>query len=143
MWIHDFLYRNWKYADKRWGRNLQRCLHPAMYLTFIEHGFFHMLTWSSYILSFGNTIFMKCSSLGSPHTLMRSAYGKSWIWCGTENIMIKVSCNVSGRSRISHRGGVDLIRGAVDPWGTYISKILHVKTKESGPIGGCTPGMPP
>ena len=33
-------------------------------------------------------------------------------------------------------GGVDLVRGAVDPRGSYISKILHVKTKESGPIGG-------
>ena len=33
-------------------------------------------------------------------------------------------------------GGVDLIRGAVDPRGSYVSKILHVKTKESGPVGG-------
>ena len=30
-------------------------------------------------------------------------------------------------------GGVDLVRGAVDPRGGYVSKILHVKTKESGP----------
>ena len=33
-------------------------------------------------------------------------------------------------------GGVDLVRGAVDPQGGYVSKILHVKTKESGPVGG-------
>ena len=33
-------------------------------------------------------------------------------------------------------GGMDLIRGALDPRGGYISKILHVKTKESGPLGG-------
>ena len=33
-------------------------------------------------------------------------------------------------------GGVDLVLGAVDPRGGYISKILHVKTKESGPVGG-------
>ena len=33
-------------------------------------------------------------------------------------------------------GGVDLIGGAVDPRGGYVSKILHVKTKESGPMGG-------
>ena len=33
-------------------------------------------------------------------------------------------------------GGVDLVRGAVDPRGGYVLKILHVKTKESGPIGG-------
>ena len=43
---------------------------------------------------------------------------------------------ISGGSRISHRG-------AVYPRGGYISKILHVKTKESGPIGGCMPGVPP
>ena len=30
-------------------------------------------------------------------------------------------------------GGVDLVGGAVDPRGGYVSKILHVKTKESGP----------
>ena len=34
-------------------------------------------------------------------------------------------------------------RGAVYPRGGYISKILHVKTKESGPVGGCMPGVPP
>ena len=33
-------------------------------------------------------------------------------------------------------GGVDLVGGAVDPRGGYVSKILHVKTKQSGPIGG-------
>ena len=33
-------------------------------------------------------------------------------------------------------GGVDLVRGAVDPRSGYVSKILHVKTKESGPVGG-------
>ena len=40
-------------------------------------------------------------------------------------------------------GGVDLVRGAVDPRGGYISKILHVKTKESGPIGGARAGRAP
>ena len=45
-------------------------------------------------------------------------------------------------------GGVDLVRGAVDPRGGYVSKILHVKMKESGPIGGgtrraCPPLDPP
>ena len=33
-------------------------------------------------------------------------------------------------------GGMDLVGGAVDPRGGYISKILHVKMKESGPMGG-------
>ena len=33
-------------------------------------------------------------------------------------------------------GGVDLVVGAVDPRGGYVSKILHVKTKESGSVGG-------
>ena len=51
----------------------------------------------------------------------------------------------SGGSRISRRGGgVDLVGGAVDPRGGYVSKILHVKTKESGPIGGgARAGRPP
>ena len=41
-------------------------------------------------------------------------------------------------------GGVDLIGGAMDPRGGYVSKILHVKTKESGPVGGGrAPGAPP
>ena len=43
---------------------------------------------------------------------------------------------VSGGSRISRRGGVDLVWGAMDPRGGYVSKILHVKMKESGPVGG-------
>ena len=34
---------------------------------------------------------------------------------------------------------MDLVRGAVDPRGSYVSKILHVKTKESGPVGGARP----
>ena len=41
---------------------------------------------------------------------------------------------------------MDLVEGAVDPQGGYVSKILHVKTKESGPIGGsrgCTQHVPP
>ena len=40
-------------------------------------------------------------------------------------------------------GGVDLVRGAVDPRGGYVSKILHVKTKESGPVGGVCAGCAP
>ena len=49
----------------------------------------------------------------------------------------------SGGSRISRRGGVDLVQGAVDPRGGYVSKILHVKTKESGPVGGARAGRAP
>ena len=33
-------------------------------------------------------------------------------------------------------GDVDLVGGSVDPRGGYLSKILHVKTKESGAVGG-------
>ena len=40
-------------------------------------------------------------------------------------------------------GGHGPHRGAVDPRGGYVSKILHVKMKESGPVGGCTLGAPP
>ena len=51
--------------------------------------------------------------------------------------------HVSGGSRISRRGGVDLIGGAVDPRGSYVLKILHVKMKESGPMGGACAGRAP
>ena len=34
-------------------------------------------------------------------------------------------------------------RGAVDPRGGYVLKILHVKTKESGPVGGARAGRAP
>ena len=40
-------------------------------------------------------------------------------------------------------GGVDLVLGAVDPRGGYVSKILHVKMKESGPVGGARAGRAP
>ena len=42
----------------------------------------------------------------------------------------------SGGSRISRRGGVDVVGGGVDSRGGYVSKILYVKTKELGPLGG-------
>ena len=49
---------------------------------------------------------------------------------------------LSGGSRISRRGGVDLVGGPVDPRGGYVSKILYVKTKESGPVGGARRARP-
>ena len=51
--------------------------------------------------------------------------------------------NASGGSRISRRGGVDLVGGGVDSRGSYVSKILYVKTKELGPLGGRALGAPP
>ena len=37
-------------------------------------------------------------------------------------------------------GDLDLMGGGVDSRGGYVSKILYVKTKESGPLGGaCVP----
>ena len=54
----------------------------------------------------------------------------------------KSSQTYSGGSRISRRGDVDLTRGADSPGG-YVSKILYVETKESGPLGGRAPGTPP
>ena len=33
-------------------------------------------------------------------------------------------------------GGVDLVGGGVDSRGGYVLKILYVKPKESGPLGG-------
>ena len=50
---------------------------------------------------------------------------------------------ISGGSRISRREGMDLIGGSVDSWGGYVSKILYVKTKELGPLGGMCAGRAP
>ena len=47
----------------------------------------------------------------------------------------------SGGSRISRGGDVDLI-GGVDSRGDYFSKILYVKMKEFGFLGGRAPGTP-
>ena len=38
---------------------------------------------------------------------------------------------------------MDLEGGGVDSRGGYVSKILYVKTKELGPLGGRTLGVPP
>ena len=35
------------------------------------------------------------------------------------------------------------VGGGVDSRGGYFLKILYVKMKESGPLGGHAPGMPP
>ena len=44
--------------------------------------------------------------------------------------------NCSGGSRISRRG-------SADSRGSYVSKILYIEMKESGPLGGRAPGTPP
>ena len=49
----------------------------------------------------------------------------------------------SGGSRISRRGGVDLVGGGVHSRGGYVSKILYVKMKELGPLGGAHAGHAP
>ena len=40
-------------------------------------------------------------------------------------------------------GGMDLIGGGVDSRGGYVLKILYVKTKELGPLGGVCWVCPP
>ena len=51
----------------------------------------------------------------------------------------------SGGSRISRRGGGRRPRreGVVDSRVGYVSKILYVETKESGPLGGVPSAAPP
>ena len=51
--------------------------------------------------------------------------------------------HTSGGSKISRRRGVDLVGEGVDSRGSYISKILYVKTKELGPLGGARAGRAP
>ena len=38
---------------------------------------------------------------------------------------------------------MDLVGGDVNSRGSYVSKILYVKTKELGPLGGARAGRPP
>ena len=38
-------------------------------------------------------------------------------------------------------GGIDFI-GGIDSRGGYVSKILYVEMKKSGPLGGHAPGSP-
>ena len=38
---------------------------------------------------------------------------------------------------------MDLVGGGVDSRGSYVSKILYVKTKELGPLGGACAGRAP
>ena len=74
-------------------------------------------------------------------------------WLSKMSLQYGLRCNdsseshrnnsTSGGSRISRRGGVDLVRGAMDPRGGYVLKILHVKMKESGPVGGARAGRAP
>ena len=52
----------------------------------------------------------------------------------TDDQRFHLKSQVSGRSRIS-LGGVNLI-GGMDSQGIYVSKILYIETKESGPLGG-------
>ena len=40
-------------------------------------------------------------------------------------------------------GGVDLVGGGVDSRGGYVSKILYVRTKQSGLLGGRARRTPP
>ena len=40
-------------------------------------------------------------------------------------------------------GGMDLVGGGVDSRGGYVSKILYVKMKELGPLGGAHAGRAP
>ena len=41
----DPWFRYWKYHDKRWGIHLQTHLHPAIYVTFIDHDLFCVMSW--------------------------------------------------------------------------------------------------
>ena len=62
-------------------------------------------------------------------------------WLGVGWYIITNLC--SGRSRISRRGGVDLLAGAwTSNVGTFSLK-MYVKMKELGPVGGHVPGTPP
>ena len=59
----------------------------------------------------------------------------------TDDQRFHLKSQVSGGSRIS-LGGVNLVGGSVDSQGGYVSTILHIETKESGPLGGVRRARP-
>ena len=62
----------------------------------------------------------------------------------SENKHKHMFLHISGGSRISRRRERGPRRGGgMDSRGSYISKMLYVKTKESGPLGGRAAGTPP
>ena len=56
--------------------------------------------------------------------------------------LFTIAFSFSGGSRISRRGRGPR-RGGMDSRGGHVSKILYVKTKESGPFGGACPAHAP
>ena len=87
----------------------------------------------------------------APFTRSTPPYGKSWIHhC---SCIFAVYHLASRRTHVwphsvadpgfPRREGVDLVGRGVDSRGGYVSKILYVKTKESGPLGGACSGQPP
>ena len=78
----------------------------------------------------------------SPHQFLMESKGSSsrsrnLVEGGRGGWLQDCDCASSGGSRISCRGGINLVggRGSVDSRGGYVSKILYVETKESGPNG--------
>ena len=86
------------------------------------------------ILSYQHTKFSKCTRLRSPRPTMRSTppYGKSWIrhWVWKPIQQLSVADPGFSIGECRH------LIGGVHSRGGYISKILYVETKESGPLGG-------
>ena len=77
--------------------------------------------------------------------MMKCFTSKYRQFIGKGNIYFLIFCNVakigiSGGSRISRRGCVNLVGGRRGL--PKISKILYVKMKESGPLGACVGHAP-
>ena len=63
----------------------------------------------------------------------------------TPALVLKTYIQCSGGSRISRSGMSTSWEGggAWTPKAVMFQTFLYVKTKESGPLGGCAPGTPP
>ena len=93
--------------------------------------------------------YSKCPSVKFCPTLPFETDSRTWPICTKSIAFINsgyywcLYVGISGGSRISRRGGVDLVGGGVDSRGGYVLKILYVKTKELGPLGGARAGRAP
>ena len=110
-------------------------LHPPNWRVFVETSDFIRFWVDFKNMSFCVMIKYRSFFRKTKHIPLPIKHG--FIVCVCVCVYLSVSVSVCLQCR-----GVDLVRGGVDSRGGYVSKVLYVKTKESGPLGGRGPGTP-
>ena len=85
-----------------------------------------------------------CSEFTQNDSETTCVFRSRWVYACVKLLMPQAEGTLaSGGSRISHRRGMDLVGGGVYSRDGCILKILYVKMKESGPLGGVCRAHPP